>query len=36
MACKPNKLYQMGKPQADLKGYVISGKAVNVYKRKKK
>lgn len=36
MVCKHNKLYQLGKPNSDIKGYVLLGKAVSVHKRKKK
>lgn len=35
MVCKANKLFYVGKPNTDLRGYVIVGKAVSVHKRKK-
>lgn len=35
MICKNNKLFHIGKPNEELRGFVIVGKAVNVYKKKK-
>jgi hypothetical protein len=36
MICRHNKLFNLAKTGVDVKGYVLVGKAVSVYKRKKK
>lgn len=37
MVCKHNKIYQLSKqPNAEMKGFVVIGKAISIHKRKKK
>lgn len=35
MVCKNNKLFYIGKQNEEVRGFVLVGKAVNIYKNKK-